>query len=85
MLVTIGEQRWLKLVADPAAFERRIGFSLRTGSPPLPEMGRAYAAAGEVTIEVAERLSPEKSAMGRETEAKEIMARLAEHLKATPF
>lgn len=85
MAVRIGDGVWLKLVSDPAAFERRMGFTMRTGSAPLPDMAEAYRAAGTVEIEVVERLDPELSDMARDTEAEARMAHWKEELEAKVF
>lgn len=81
----IGDAVWLKSVPDAGAFERRIGFSLRSGGPAAPGMAAAYARAGAVTVEVVERLDPELSDMARETLLETRLADWAERLGARRF
>lgn len=80
--VTVGSSVWVSVVADPAAFERRIGFTLRTGSAPSPDMAAAYREAGAVEVAVVERFDAELSAMARETHAAARLAHWAERLGA---
>ncbi|MBV7409582.1 hypothetical protein [Maritimibacter sp. DP1N21-5] len=65
--IRIGQAIWVKVVADPAAFERRMSFTLRTGSAPLPAMGAAYRESPDVSVKVLERLDEDLSDMARDT------------------
>lgn len=72
--VRIGTSTWLKAVADPAAFERRMSFTLRTGSALTPDMAAAFRDAGQFSLDILERLDPELSDMARETRIKDRLA-----------
>ena len=76
--IRIGDHLWLKAVADPAAFERRMSFTLRTGSALTPDMAEAFRHAGQFTLDVLERLDPELSDMARETAIKDRLAHWAQ-------
>lgn len=83
--VRIGGQAWVKLHPDPRAFENRIGFSLRQRGAPAPGMLAAWDSAGEVTVEVLERLDPKLSEMARERVGEARLAHWAAALGATAF
>lgn len=82
--VRIGAAVWVKCVSDPAAFERRMSFMLRTGQGrgAAPGMMEAFREAGGVTVEVVERLDTDLSDMARETAAKDRLAHWAQRLDA---
>lgn len=77
--VTIGTTRWLRLTADPAALERRLGFSFRSGAGAPQLLIPAYKKAGTHKVEVVEELDADLSDMARDTLAE---ARLAHWEKA---
>lgn len=83
--VTIGDQAWVTLKPDAGALENRLGFMLRQGSEAAPGMGSAYAQAGEVALEVVERLDPKLSDMARERVGEARLAYWAQALGAKLF
>lgn len=64
--VRIGDQVWVKLTPDPAAYENRIRFMLRQGAGPSRDMQAAWSAVQSVTVETVERLDPDLSDLARE-------------------
>lgn len=84
-VVRIGAARWVTVKPDAAALDRRLGFSLRSGGAGAPGMREAFAGAGEVRVDVVERLDDTLSPMARDRLAQKRLAHWAETLGATLF
>lgn len=83
--VRIGESVWVTLKPDAKALENRLGFMLRQGGETTPGMRAAYAEAGELRVEVLERLDEDLSPMARERVGDERLEHWAAELGARAF